>query len=314
MHQLVSEGLWELIEDLASKATIRRAAIAYVSIDSPLNFGEGDLLITDASDASIKAGHTSARVLGRALKSGAHLFSLPNLHAKVMVLDRHAVIGSANLSESSRSHLTEAALVTEHPTTLSQTRAFLEELVAHSEPIDRAFMKRISQLDVRRTRGARHKAARVVVRRSSVWLVGLHQLDDRRYVHEHELVEEGYEQADEHLTMEDSEAGWIRFPLSNTSKFRREAQRGDVVIQIWRPAGRKTPSAVYKHAPILHRQDEPACTRFFIEEFEDAQETAVRWKRFLNLAEGIGLTRLGPNSTRLLSDEHANALHALWPS
>jgi hypothetical protein len=49
MITLVSGELWDEVGHLAWAAPRYLAAIAYVSKDDPLRFGEGDVLVTDAS-------------------------------------------------------------------------------------------------------------------------------------------------------------------------------------------------------------------------------------------------------------------------
>src|SRR5688572_7885217 len=101
MNELLSKSLWPRLRELAKSAHRKHAAIAYVTDDRFVVFGEGDVLITDASDGAITSGQTSATVLKAALKRGAKIVSIPGLHAKLYVFDRYAIIGSANLSKGS---------------------------------------------------------------------------------------------------------------------------------------------------------------------------------------------------------------------
>ena len=113
------------------------------------------------------------------------------------------------------------------------------------------------------------------------------------------------------LTTQTSTVNWLRF--TTTSRFKNEARPGENVIQIWRDARQKTPSVVYKHCLILHRQEEPKCTRFYVERPSDHEETALGWNEFRELAQRIGITgRIGPSSARLLKDSHSEALFSLW--
>lgn len=98
MLRVVSGGLWTELHRLATKNRPRLAAVAYVTSDEKVKFGKGDTLVCDATDTAIKLGQTSAIVLRQAHDRGAQLFSSPGLHAKVFLLGRVAVIGSANLS------------------------------------------------------------------------------------------------------------------------------------------------------------------------------------------------------------------------
>src|SRR6266576_3458871 len=98
MQKIISNNLWGEIQRLALKSKTKRAAIAYVTTDKYLKFGKGDVLVVDASDAAIACGETSAAVLKQAYKRGAELYSSDRLHAKFILLDHVAVVGSANLS------------------------------------------------------------------------------------------------------------------------------------------------------------------------------------------------------------------------
>jgi hypothetical protein len=87
VNELHSDTLWKTITALARKAGVKRAAVAYVSSDDLVQFGDGDLLVTVASDAAVAAGQTDAEVLARAKERGADLYSLAGLHTKVLLLD-----------------------------------------------------------------------------------------------------------------------------------------------------------------------------------------------------------------------------------
>src|SRR5262249_21212246 len=119
---------------------------------------------------------------------------------------------------------------------------------------------------------------------------------------EAEDIARGEAVAEGHRTHHDSEVEWIRW--TGTSGFRSAARRGDTVIQVWRPRGATMPTAVYRHAPILHRQDEPTCTRFYVEAVANAEEAALTWGKFKRLRKQVGVTAMiGPNSARWLPEE-----------
>lgn len=102
MLRLHSDQLWSAIARLARKAKKKLAAVAYISDDEVIKFGEGDLLVADASDEAIKSGRTNAKVIKDAFYRNAKIYSNQFLHAKVMLLDGIAVIGSGNISFTSR--------------------------------------------------------------------------------------------------------------------------------------------------------------------------------------------------------------------
>jgi hypothetical protein len=287
--------------------------VAFVASDDQVAFGAGDVLVTDASDRCVAGGQTSAAVLGAAYRRGAKVRSLPGLHAKILCFDRFTIVGSANLSESSVDSLVEAAIVTDHPGVLAEARSFIAQLEAAATEIDDRFLDRIRRIPVTRPAKTPRRAVRVVTTASRAWLVGVHQLDADRYEHEAELVEEGERTAENLVQRDGSGVSWIRF--TGTSRFRREAQPGDTVIQIWRRRAKSKSARVYFAAPILHRQDEPSCTRFFVEEFADDEERAIPWAEFTRIWQMSTISEVPPLAcARLLASDVAERLVALWPA
>ena len=150
MLRLLSTNLWPLIAKLARMPARKQAAIAYVSSDRHPKFGQGDVLVTDATDGANEAGQTSAIVLSKAASRGARLYSLGGLHAKVICIGRYVVAGSANASAASADTLVEAAVVSDNPSLLAEARSLVEQLTAVAIPIDDVFLARISKIQVRR--------------------------------------------------------------------------------------------------------------------------------------------------------------------
>ncbi|MGC4033097.1 MAG: hypothetical protein QM754_15445 [Tepidisphaeraceae bacterium] len=155
MTRLLTKELWAEIDAVAKTKSAKRAAIAYVSSDRHLSFGKGDTLFCDATDNAISGGLTSARVLEQAFARGARLMCCPHLHAKVMVLDNVAIIGSGNCSKSSAETLIEAAMLVEDSSAVEALGAFVDSLEKLSSAIDDAFIARIKTIPVvpRRGRG-----------------------------------------------------------------------------------------------------------------------------------------------------------------
>jgi hypothetical protein len=314
MNQLLSDDLWATLKKLAKRRSVKRAAVAYVSTDDYLKFGAGDILVTDASDGAIKGGQTDARVLERAFKRGAAIYSCPGLHSKIMLLDGTAVIGSANVSASSATSMIEAAWVTDQPSAVGMVSSLVRDLAAQAQPINKPFLQRIKQIKVKRTgppsrRGA--KQGRIKTKgKHRTWIIGVHEMS-RDFPDEQEAIDRGMAIAEENVTNSTSELSWVRW--NGNSRFRSEAKEGDCVIQIWRGEKSKQPEAVYRHAPIIRRQDEDRCTRFYVEQFSDEDETAITWGRFKKLVRRVGLPgSIGPGSARPVSDDHSQALSSLW--
>jgi PLD-like domain len=146
----LTSNLWASIESHAKNARRKVAAVAYVSNDSRVKFRRGDTLIVDASDQQIKSGATSARVLRDAVARGARVYSLPKLHAKLMVFDNIVIIGSANISESSATALKEIGIISDSPQLTKDGLSIIDNLKRNwkSCRVDKPFIKRISEIEV----------------------------------------------------------------------------------------------------------------------------------------------------------------------
>lgn len=311
MLRVVSEGLWAELNKLG-RGSKKAAAIAYVTSDSDLTFGKGDVLVCDVSDEAIRAGQTSVDVLRAIVKRGGDVFSSPGLHAKSMVLGRVAVVGSANMSEASASHLVEAAVITDDARAVAGVRVFVEQLSQNADIVDKSFLDRIAELPVRdRPRGSRRRKS-VVLREPRAWFVSLAPLDEERYEHEAELVEAERSVAKDEVEYVDSEAGYVRF--TGNSLFKKEARPGDLVISAWTPTRKSRRGSVYAPTPILRRKDVGNVTHFFFEEYSDHDDTVVAFSSFKKLWEKLGGTSaLNVKSTREMSVDLLESIRRDWP-
>jgi hypothetical protein len=312
MLKTVSDGLWDEIGEIARDASYRYAAVAYVTSDKYIKFGEGDILIVDASNEAIKTGKTSAKILEAAHTRGAELYSVDELHAKVFALGRVAVVGSSNISSASAKSLIEAAIITDHPSAIAGALAFINELQEQAIPIDDDFIERILKLPVNKPTPRPSKKRKVVIPEHRTWLVSVTPIDEEKYPDEIELAEEGEEEAAEHLHAKDSTVSWLRFVGS--SLFKREAKPGDSIIQIWWNTPKSKQAKVQYPCPILRRQDEtPTRTRFYLEDFVDEDKLMLSWTKFAELWSKATDEELPKKSAvRLLKKPTADLLATLW--
>jgi hypothetical protein len=308
MQKLLSDALWPQVANLARNHRCF-AAIAYVTTEH-LRFSVGDVLITDASNAAIASGETSASVLRNIFDRGANVFSLSGLHSKIAVCGEIAIVGSANLSNS---NLIEASVCTDDPVTVSQALAFIDRLTGMATHVDQAFLNRISAIKVKRTvRGGRRTADPVQVHGGRAWIISVHHEDPKPG--ELRDIKRGEKQATERLSSSRNDINWITYPHTNQSRFRRIADEGDAVVQLWYGPNRKRPVALRPSAVLL-RQEEKATTRFFIEEGPDIEARSLRFGEFQDIARRAGITaRLTLQTTREIRSESARLLQQLWPS
>ena len=228
MIRFLGDNIWDDIGRLAKRSGRKYAAVAYVTTGATLQFGKGDLLIVDASDHAIKTGQTSAPVLGKAFRAGAEIYSNRNLHAKLFLFDRIAVIGSGNVSEFSRLYLFEAAIMTDHPAVVSPARAYVEDLKHQSKRVNARFIARI--LSIKVVRPWRRlffppKRVKPPIRptRHRTWLIGVKELDENRYRDEQRFVNRGEQAAEKRKARKSNTVGWLRW--TGRTRFRR-SRRG----------------------------------------------------------------------------------------
>lgn len=305
MHHLASAELWAEVERLGRKGP-KKAAIAYVSTERRLKFGEGDVLVVDASDAAIKGGETSADVLGRALQRGAKLYSVPGLHAKGMILDGTAVIGSANLSASSQTALVEAALITKSPGVVAMLASFVERLKTTADEIDERFVARIARLPVKRNvrrpvRGGR----RIRLGKSVTWLVSFDEADFNS-PEERRVIAAARKEAEDLKSSRSSSLG--RYFTENHTVFRNLVKPGDKIVSIVNGSRR---THVCVHEPVLLRKDIGRRTWLFTE--EPSGKPFLKWGTFKGLLREAGLqARVTRHSERRIPERVSESLHALW--
>lgn len=313
MQRLLCDDLWQELKRRGKKAKRRMAAVAFFSNGDLIKFKRGDILIVDASDGRIKSGETSAKALRAAVQRGALVFSRPNLHAKVYVFDRTAVIGSANVSHSSSAVLVEAALLTDDTGTVSQVRALIETLMRTAEPVKNAFLKHISgiRVKVRRFRGSgRNRKNRIGILGDRTWIIGVSELSDDAFPDEQERAEAGDKIASKELSDPENDTSWLRW--TGRDKVSRGMRKGDSVIEVWKSLDKKT-VAVHPAAPVLWKQSEPTCVRFYIEEEPNRKKTLLGLRQFRQLAKSVGLgMRLGSGSRRCISEDKARLLSLMW--
>ncbi len=106
--------VWQEITKRVRQAKRVHAAVAYVGEAGSrlLPLRRGDQLVVDLSLPSVRAGVTNPFVIERFMRKGVIVASRPGLHAKIVVADGTAIVGSANVSARSATTLDEAAVVT----------------------------------------------------------------------------------------------------------------------------------------------------------------------------------------------------------
>jgi hypothetical protein len=114
-NKLITEDVWQsLTKKVNDTKTKSYVAVAYFGQGAanmlPLN--SGSILLVDASETAVKCGQTCPAELLKLYKKGVEIYSLPSLHAKIYVLGKTLLVGSANVSYNSSNVLYETLLST----------------------------------------------------------------------------------------------------------------------------------------------------------------------------------------------------------
>ena len=308
MDTILTGNIWGQVAPSANAAKRRLVAVAYVSSERHLKLRRNDVLVCDASERAIKMGETSARILQSLFRRGVEVRSRPDLHAKVVVLGRHALIGSCNLSASSEEYLTELAVLTDRKQIVAQATAFIHGLRETSEEIDEIFLRRILKIKVRPARASgRKRQGKTSGFGNKVWLVSVRQLADYRFPVEQPFVEKAEKKASTLVADKDSTVSWIRW--TGKSRFRSGARPGDIVVQIWKSLSGKR-ITVFAPCPIVLRQDVAHWTRFYVAEPEDSE--SLPWGEFKKATKKLGMFRISKDSVRELNPREVLVLEGLW--
>ena len=222
--QLLHNDIWKTVATNKAKGSTM-AAVAYVNKDH-LQLKEGDTLICDASDGRIATGATSAKVLTKLSKRKVQLFHLPSLHAKVVRMPKHVLLGSANMT-SNAENLEEASILSAEPALLAQVDAYFMTLKGNDKlrPINAKFLDRISKIKVLLRGGAPKRVASAdPVTSPQVWITRIKHLSDR-------ATHKTYEDAVVATGIDYTDQPFYRIPISYE---RPLPQRGDFIVQVHR--------------------------------------------------------------------------------
>ncbi len=143
---LTNEDIWETIPEMIKTSKHSDVAVAFLGIDGAklLPLKKGDRLIVDMSPATVKAGATNPFEIEKFIKRDVKVFTRRNLHAKVILTDKSALVGSANVSKNSRDTLDEAAIFSTDALVIQRSKKFIEQICI--EPVLPKYLKECKRL------------------------------------------------------------------------------------------------------------------------------------------------------------------------
>jgi hypothetical protein len=130
--QLWTDDAWARISELAREKRRGPALVAvpYLGEGAPvrLPLRSGDTLVTRFDDLAFKSGLVDPKAVVAYIEAGVEVHAVFNLHAKVFVFGRRAVVGSTNVSTHSAEHLIEAECESESSRFVGAVASFVRKL------------------------------------------------------------------------------------------------------------------------------------------------------------------------------------------
>lgn len=312
MNRLLTSDLWTVAAKLSRKAETRLAAIAYVTAET-VTFGEGDVLVVDATRGAITSGETKAEVLLEAHEAGALIYNCPNLHAKLLVMDDMAIIGSGNLSGNSP-NLHECAVLTDQSSVVGQARAYIQQLRERAHLLTRRELVALTKLPVVRRGGRGQGKAKTHLTKTlgtRRWLVGVTPIDEERMsAAEQATNERALSKLAAKRDVDRDELDWVR--LRGSSKMRKESKVGDLMIVAECSHSKTNHLTVIPPTTILARANSENST--FLYYLRSSRKPDIGKLTLAELLKSAGSNIVpSPRMVRELTPEVFQALERHWP-
>jgi hypothetical protein len=247
---LDTQALWPTLVQTARAASERRyVATAYLGAgaSSLLPLRRGDILLCALTPANARAGNMYPSEVRALLRKGVRVFVQDDLHAKIYLMGRAAIVCSANLSRHSRSVLDEAGVLLRGRESVAEVRAWFERRLG--QPVQPEWLS-LCERAFRPPRGggARRQPHQHGKRDTGqkVWIV---PTEDTEFpAEERAAAEQGAVHARRQLERPRlNEVEKIRWTARN--RFLNEAAQGDLIIQVHDDGQRVR---VYPHGKLLH--------------------------------------------------------------
>ena len=146
--RLFIEDAWERLKQLSRNKNRGKllAAVPFIDAGASLRmrFVKGDTIVLRFDEAAVRAGLVDPKEITNFLLKGVEVFSVRNLHAKVFVIGKTAIVGSMNISANSESQLIEAICESNEPSFVKSCSDFIKGL--RSDEITPDFSKRLESL------------------------------------------------------------------------------------------------------------------------------------------------------------------------
>jgi phosphatidylserine/phosphatidylglycerophosphate/cardiolipin synthase-like enzyme len=173
---LHDDAVWREIRRRAQKTKRLTAVVGYLGRhpEDLMRWPNGARILADLSEVTVRRGASSARGGLRLARRGIHVLQVDALHAKVVLFDNSAIVGSTNLSETSRDLLREAAVLLTSPREVAAVRDYVRGLLRNDAVVlDARILRQRAQMEPARYFApvVSKKAARDFELPPRVWIV-----------------------------------------------------------------------------------------------------------------------------------------------
>jgi len=306
MNRFLDErSMWPTILKVAKEAQGRRfVASAFLGSDTPdwLPLTKGDTLLVALSLATSRAGQVSPAAVTRFRKRGVQIYRSDNLHAKVYLFGDTAIVGSANVSSTSRTSLDEAGILTREVKTVRQIRSWFAERCG--QEIEEDFLKLCEQV-WRPPSGGKGKAIKDPALEGRTWILRLNSSAEQ--LESYELIKKSLISA---ASKSKAIRGWQKWNFYWQAKggVADNVQPGDTVISV-------SDGEVFPYGTVLARRRSKTPSGSPITWFRvtsPTDETSLPWAKFEAAAKLRSvLLSPKPRTTQVKSVKEAAVLRQL---
>jgi hypothetical protein len=306
--RLLTNSTWQTITQLARKTSSARIAVAYFGQGASrlLPLRAGSVIVVDLSQAAVRSGRTCPQEIIRLLRKGVEVHSCSNLHAKVFVFGRRALIGSANASKHSEQGLIEAVIETTDTETITKCKAFVDSL--RGEHVDLDYARRLARIYNPpkfvvggRTTTPRHPPFWLVPLEETTW-----EAEDNAVFKQNKDVAETKLKDQDHFLLDTY--------LWTGTGFRRPLRLGELVLQVVKEVPRKKMLSPAARVILIRRYKAAGEDRMMV----FLRTPRVRRKNLKDVKDKIGeagkLLRNLKNPRLLRGRKLVHQILQLWPS
>lgn len=312
---LINDDLWRVLPELIKTSRHVEAAIAYFGKGGAKLFPlkRGDCLVVNMSPETVKSGSTSPYEIEKLMKRGVRVFTRRNLHAKIVIADKNVLVGSANVSKTSRDVLDEAAILTDDLTVSRRAKEFITriciELVLPGYLAECKSIYRPPRIFGKRSNGKHTRRAS----HAKLWLVNL---SDSSSIPKSEI--KAFEKSEEKalgLLKDTQQFSLSTFHWSDKPKMADELETGDWIVQCIRHKDKSI--SVHPPSRLIyfdhHIRNQRRKERYVFHLEYPKRGEKMSWANFRNKLNSILKTGISqPRTIAVRETSKADDLLRLW--